>query len=271
MSLNTFLITAALSCMPLALYATQADDQPQNEYQVGVIPGLNVPVKVGHHSWAEFSLLDKIVLAGTTLLHGTWACASTATTMRARAAQHALLWAASHGTGAVQTFSHELGHAVVNRARGAHDIEIGIGGDYVTLLSGIYGGYNQYSIQPPSMKTYDKSQSVTTKEDLLEYIDVYDQYKRSEIACAVAGPIVGAATGYGIFKLVQSKYPAVFRNRWFRRTCLAGVLGQTINFVPLHPSMDGAIARQAWQERAKMQELKAQAQKLPGKTRIRFD
>lgn len=261
----------ALFALNLLVSANMIAAGSSKEYPIGVIPGLKIPVKMVDYKWSQFSPLDSIILAGSVLLHGTLVCTSTANTIRTKIAQHALLWAASHGTGVLQTFSHELGHAVVDHARGAKNIEIGIGGDYVTLLTGIYVGATYRTIQPPSVKTYDKEQSVTTKEDLLEYIDLHDQYKRSEIKSAIAGPLSGTVTGYGIFKLAQSKYPAVFRNRWFKGICLAGVLGQTINFAPLHPALDGATAHRAWQERSKMLEIKAEIQKLPAKTGIKLN
>lgn len=258
--IKNVVMISLLSLSPcLQMQATNKEES----HQIGVIPCLNAPVKVAYRDWAQFGPLNKIILTGSALLHGTLACTSTAVNIRTKLAQHALLWAASHGVGAVQTFSHELGHTAVNHARGAQNLELELWGDYTTLLTGIYGGYASSQIQYPRIKTCNEEQTITTKEDFLAYIDAYDKYKQDEIKMLLAGPVSGTLSGYGMLKMIQSKYPAVFQNKWFKGICLAGILGQTINFVPLNPTLDGPKAYQAWLQRSHMVKNKELVQGLP--------
>jgi hypothetical protein len=248
----------------------QAGDQPQKSYQLGTIPILNAPVKIVQRNWTpDWSAL---LLTGSTCLHGTLAATSTANSIKARAIQHALLWTASHGIGALQTFTHELGHAVSDYNRGANNLEIEIWGDSITtLITGRYGGWARRQIKEPSIKTHDDAAKITTKEDFLEYAALYDTYKYNEIKTYLAGPISGTLSGYGIFKLIQKKYPVAFKNRWFKGMCLAEILLQQVrDLTSSNPECDGQKVYKAWQQKCDTARSKEIVKNLPDNAYIQL-
>jgi hypothetical protein len=261
---NLYLLLLLSACV-------QANDKPEKSYQLGTIPVLNAPVKITQRNWAPD--WSAILLTGTTCLHGTLAATSTANSLKARAVQHTLLWAASHGLGALQAFSHELGHTVSNYNGGADNLAIELWGDSITtLITGRYGGYAHYQIKEPSIKTHDDAREITTKEDFLEYADLYNTYKYNEIKTCLTGPISGTLSGYGMLKLIQRKYPAAFKNRWFKGMCLAGVsLQQVRDLTSSNPECDGQKAYKAWQQKCDTARSKEIVKNLPDNSYIQLE
>lgn len=205
-------------------------------YQLGTMPVLNASVNIGYAD----SLPSRPFVLPRVLLHATLACTSNACTIRSKIAQHALLCSASFTFGALQTFSHEFGHAAADYAVGAKEIEIGMEVNWTNLLIGLCSGYVRCNPNFPNRMD---------KKNYEEWAASYDVYLRDRIISCFAGPVSGAISGYGAFKLIQAKYPAAFKNRWFRGICLANILWQdTLNLVPgIYSRTDGQKIYNYWQ------------------------
>lgn len=154
-----YLLLLLTACM-------QANDQQEKSYTLGTIPILKAPVKImyGNHKY------PLAPLTASTLLHATLAATSTASGMRARITQHALLWTASQTIGALNTLSHEIGHTIGHYMRNDEDLEIKIWGGLTTLLTGRYGGEANYVTSRPGPP------EKITKEAALEYINRMEKY-----------------------------------------------------------------------------------------------
>ena len=120
---------------------------------------------------------------------------------------------------------------MANYAVGADDLKIEILSDYATLLTGLYAGRSTSNCNFPTVM--DKSHE--------ECVSAYDAYLKGRIVVSLAGPLSGGAVGYGIFKLMQTKYPSAFKNRWFKGLFLANILWQdALNLVPgIYHETDG--------------------------------
>lgn len=138
------------------------------------------------------------------------------------------LLATSHLIGFLQTFFHEFSHLIAILATKKTPAKVSIYlNNYVTFLSGIYGGSFIYE---------DSIGLEPKKSNNISAIYLKNKIQTKNIIINSAGPLGGTLIGYFLFKFFKSKNQEIFKNKLFNNICLIGIFGQLINFFPFEGS-----------------------------------